>query len=268
MRKHIVRVVRGTQGLVYDRIKTYALISKDILRKEIAKSNEGRSICVYRIGNGKIPILLTSGLHGNEVGTVKLAHGIIDWLHSDTLKIDATYYVVPCLNPDGFKLARRKPSYFRGGGKGRLNARGVDLNRNFDTPNFTSDAKWNYGKNYSHSRPVFAGKKPFSEPETKAISDFALSHKIKVWFMFHNAGRDVLPSRDKLAKKLAKKFSDISGFTLFSEQKWDELRQTGTPKEWCEAHKISFVEIEGSGRWSSDWPDLKPALRGTLESIA
>ncbi len=151
---------------------------------------------------------------------------------------------------------------------GRFNARKVDLNRNFDTPNFISNAKWNYGKDYAQSRPVFAGSKAFSEPETKAISEFASSHKIKVWFMFHNAGCDVLPSRDKLAEKISQTFSDVSGYKLYSEQEWNELKQTGTPKHWCEAQKISFVEIEGSGRWSSDWPALKPALQEALENMA
>ncbi len=267
MKKYIGQAIRGYKGIVHDQTYRYPAIGKDLERILITRSAQGRPIYAYKIGNGKLPVLLCSGMHGNEVGTVKLAHGIINWLSIEKEPFDITSYIIPCLNPDGFAQARRKPGYFSGGKIGRFNANGVDLNRNFNTSNFSSSSHWNHGKNYASTRKVFAGTKPFSEPETKGVADFVKSRDIKVWFMFHNAGSDVTPNKNKVAEKIAKKFSERSGFTLFSEKDWQKLGQTGTPKQWCEVNKIAFIEVEGSSRWASDWPLLKPALEAALEAF-
>lgn len=267
MKRHLGKIIRGTKGILYNQTQTYHPILQSIEKLKISTSVQNKPIYAYKIGNGKMAVLISSGLHGNEVGTVKLAHKIINWLHSEDLRKELTFYIVPCLNPDGFALARRKPGYFSDGKKGRFNANGVDLNRNFDTPSFASKSHWNHGKNYSNSRPVFAGDRPLSEPETKGITDFILKQNIKVWFMFHNTGRDVMANKNPKAQKLARLFSEASGFRLFSDSEWQRLNQTGTPKEWCEIKKIAYFEVEGSNRWASDWPFLKPALKLVFENI-
>lgn len=268
MKRHVGKVVRGSKGYVADKRYKYRAIPKNVLRRTVGISVDGSNIDVYKIGEGKKQILITAGIHGNEVGSLKLAQEILYWLHTSTLKgEDYTFYIIPCVNPDGFDEALDRPGYFSSGKAGRFNANGVDLNRNFDTQSFESNAKWNYGKDYAQSRDVFAGKKPFSEPETSTLRDFIKQQKIKVWMSLHNAGSDVASSKDPLAQKLAQTFADESGYKLYSEADWQKFEQTGTAKEWCDKQKISYLEIEGSARWSSDWPELKPAIEKTLRSI-
>lgn len=268
MKRHVGKVVRASQGFITNRRNGYKNIPKNVFRRTIGTSIDGKTIDVYKVGDGKSKILITAGIHGNEVGTVKLANEIINWLHTSTLKgQDYTFYIIPCVNPDGFEKAREEPGYFSGGKVGRFNSNNVDLNRNFDTPSFESDAKWNYGKNYSQSRDVFAGKKPFSEPETKALKDFIEESDLDVWISLHNAGKDVASSKDPLAQKLAKVFADESNYKLYSDNEWLDFKQTGTAKEWSELQNISYIEIEGSNRWSSDWPTLKPAFEKMIKSI-
>ncbi len=226
----------------------------------IGQTQENRLIAAYRFGTGSRKILLTFGIHGNEVGTVKLAHHVVNMLARGQVPKAHTVYIVPCLNPDGFALAQKNPDFANGGAIGRLNASGVDLNRNFATPSFVSRATWSYGKGYSLSRPVFAGAKPFSEIESRSIEQFILKHGIQTWCSFHNAGSDVMASSDKTAQKIAKVFAGIGKLTFLKEAEWRRLEQTGTPKEWCEMHHIAYIEVEGSSRWASDWTRLRPAI--------
>jgi hypothetical protein len=85
---------------------------------------------------------------------------------------EITLYVIPNMNPDG---SVRGPSVKRG----RPNARGVDLNRN-----------WDYAwqpQGWHGTRMVSAGSKPFSEPETVAVRDFIARQNISAAVFYHSA---------------------------------------------------------------------------------
>ena len=65
--------------------------------------------------------------------------------------------VVPLANPDG--LLADPPQ--------RMNANGVDLNRNFATPDWQRDAHAYWSKRKHKDPRRFPGKEPVSEPETR-----------------------------------------------------------------------------------------------------
>ena len=65
--------------------------------------------------------------------------------------------VAPLLNPDGLLAA--KPQ--------RVNARGVDLNRNFPTPGWQREAPRYWAKVTRSDPRRFPGKNPLSEPESR-----------------------------------------------------------------------------------------------------
>ena len=97
------------------------------------------------------PILLMGGVHGDEPEGVRLATDTLKWLKSDSAAGNARlcpWIVVPCLNVDGFK------------NKTRVNGRGVDLNRNYPSSDWSAEAK---AERYS------PGAKPASEIETQAV---------------------------------------------------------------------------------------------------
>ncbi len=245
------------------------LLAEETLR--LGTSHEGRRIGAYRINSGAKKVLFVAAIHGNEVGTRRTLVHLYAWIkdHSEEF-IDFTFWFVPCLNPDGFAQALAHPDYAHGGRKGRFNGKGVDLNRNFPVSSFKKESHWNHGKNYRERTPVFCGEQGGSEPETKALTQFALEQKIEVLFMLHNVGEDVMPSLDARAQKLAKIFSKQSGFSFVSNEEWVALEQTGTFKEWCELHKIAFLEVEASvraGRYGSDWVRQKPAFLACLEKL-
>lgn len=124
-------------------------------------------------------------------------------------------YVVVALNVDGFDLFERN-------NRQRANARGVDLNRNYDYA-------W-----------TGAGEAPFSEPETVAIRDFTLAHHFKYALSFHSGIELVLypwsctrqppPDSLKLAE-ISKGISDVTQGTRY-EQSCFLYIANGTWGDW------------------------------------
>ena len=161
---------RGIFGFIYNKTEKLSKIDSNIEFSDFGSSVEGKDINCYKINKGKLNILFIAAIHGNEVGTVKLSHWLINWLFENKDQYQKfTFNVIPCLNPDGYSQALKHPDYFGGGRTGRLNGNKVDLNRNFETPSFKSYASWTHGKDYSESTKVFAGSHANSEPEIKAL---------------------------------------------------------------------------------------------------
>lgn len=98
------------------------------------------------------PILIIGGVHGDEPEGVWLSEHLIDWLSITPTQIP--WLVVPCINPDGYSENKR------------TNGNGVDLNRNFPCPNWTTDHK----QERYYPGP-FAGSEPESQALIKLISE-------------------------------------------------------------------------------------------------
>jgi murein peptide amidase A len=119
------------------------------------------------VGNGRPlgRILLIGGIHGDEYSSVSV---VFKWLNQLSNQYDGKFHwrVAPLMNPDGLLQAKSK----------RVNAHGVDLNRNFPTPNWLLTAT-NYWFERANQNPRrFPGPNPGSEPESqwliKEIKEF------------------------------------------------------------------------------------------------
>ncbi len=108
-------------------------------------------------GQRKPPrVLMIGGIHGDELTAVSLAFQWMQKLDRERLQ-PFRWRVIPYANPDGLLV---RPST-------RTNANGIDLNRNFPTKDWDSDAV-SYWKKKAKSDPRrYPGKKPASEPETR-----------------------------------------------------------------------------------------------------
>jgi len=103
-------------------------------------------------------ILLVGGLHGDEFSSISI---VFKWMERLEQGVGQQFHwrVMPCLNPDGLL---RKPAT-------RMNANGVDLNRNFPSPDWERRAP-DYWQRRTHGDPRrFPGKTPASEPEVKLL---------------------------------------------------------------------------------------------------
>lgn len=105
-------------------------------------------------------ILLIGGIHGDELTAAAVVFQWMQLMHIGAAP-QFDWKVVPVLNPDG--LLATRPT--------RVNASGVDLNRNFPTPNWTIEAPRYWVKETSSDPRRFPGKAPLSEPESRWVSE-------------------------------------------------------------------------------------------------
>jgi murein peptide amidase A len=82
---------------------------------------------------------------------------------------------IPMLNPDGLTSVPAK----------RVNANGVDLNRNFPTPNWARDAKVYWEQKTKKDPRRWPGKEPLSEPESKFLHNEMVSFKPNLIVSIH-----------------------------------------------------------------------------------
>lgn len=110
----------------------------------IGHSVEGRAIWAYRKGDPRssTSVVVLGQMHGDERAGVRTARYIKNHV---PVAADSHVWIVPTMNPDGLVADTRR------------NARNVDLNRNWPT-------NWVPGDG--------AGRRPLSEPETRAMFDF------------------------------------------------------------------------------------------------
>ncbi len=125
-----------------------------------ARSSQGTPILVAefpplpeREPRGRV--LVFGGIHGDEFASVSI---VFNWL--DTLERNHSglfhWRVAPLVNPDG--LLREKSQ--------RMNDRGVDLNRNFPSPNWQVEAEDYWVRRTSRNPRRYPGEAPLSEPES------------------------------------------------------------------------------------------------------
>jgi predicted deacylase len=206
---------------------------------------ELRPIEAYRFGNGPVERLIVAGMHGgSEYNTVMLANELINYInaHPEVIPPDVTLYIVRNLNPDGSARAM--------GPRGRANANGVDLNRNWDA-NWQAD--WPRAGCWSIT-PVTGGTGPGSEPETQALMQFILSHHFDALINYHSAalgifagGRPDFPPSFALAEAVA----DVTPYP------WPPIDTgcvyTGGMTDWTAAQGIASLDVELTDHTHTDF---------------
>ncbi len=110
-------------------------------------------------------VLVLGGIHGDERSSSSL---VFHWIEqAQALSADTHWRFIPGVNPDG--LLAKPPR--------RVNANGVDLNRNFPTLDWQRDAL-RYWANKTQKDPRrYPGAGPLSEPESKFLHEQITSFK-------------------------------------------------------------------------------------------
>jgi protein MpaA len=129
---------------------------------ELGRSVDGRKIEAVRIGDPTSPnkALVVGVIHGDEPAGLEITAAL---KRSFAGLTGVDLWVVDTVNPDGLSADRR------------VNAHGIDLNRNFPGPR-RGRAKPGSGYN--------PGPAAFSEPESRAVRDLVeeLQPRISIWF--------------------------------------------------------------------------------------
>ncbi|MBS1161764.1 MAG: hypothetical protein H6R15_4183 [Proteobacteria bacterium] len=146
----------GLQAATVTSARGHALMSRDIAPPTRKIAQAGKAPARAR------RILLIGGIHGDELTSASIVFRWLQWL--DDANSEARQYhwrVIPVANPDG--LLNNPPQ--------RVNSHGVDLNRNFPTTDWNSDAHAYWAKKTGRDPRRFPGQSANSETETRWLRE-------------------------------------------------------------------------------------------------
>ena len=131
------------------------------LKPTVGKSVKGRPIFARDVSAAvpQLRVLVVGAMHGDELSSASMA---LHWIRlASETPSNAHWRFIPALNPDGLLIRPAK----------RVNARGVDLNRNFPTPNWAKEAKIYWEQRTRKDPRRGPGPAPVSEPEAKVLHE-------------------------------------------------------------------------------------------------
>ena len=242
----------------------------------IGRSLCGRDITAYSLGNYKSIVLFASGFHAQEWLTSLVILRFLERMCESLSKkqklsgVDISsalmskgITIIPCVNPDGTEIVLNGPDtagkyadFVKVISKGDLsswnaNARGVDLNHNFD-------AGWEILRQMETEEGItgpsprrYGGHGPHSEPETRSLVKFCERNNISHAFAIHSQGEEIYwsygESTPENSRTMADIFSVCSGYTLVENE---GLASHGGFKDWfIEYFRRSAFTIEtGKGK--------------------
>ncbi len=255
-------------------------------RFEVGKSVLGRSIWGLKAGAGDEAVLYAGAFHAQEWLTslvlLRFAERLCQALDSggQLAGIDCRrallgrgVVIVPCVNPDGVEIALTGAQAagdltdevlrISGGDLStwNANARGVDINHNFD-------AGWHILRQLEQSRGIdgpsprrFGGWSPASEPETQALTALCGRMNFRSVLALHSQGEEIYwkygdrtpPGAELMARVLAMS----SGYELKTPS---SIASHGGFKDWfIEKHgRPGFTVEMGKGKNPLPLDDLEP----------
>jgi serine/threonine protein kinase len=202
----------------------------------IGWSVEGRELSLAAIGDpAERAVVVVGSIQGDQAGTRDLVYDLVDHfeIHPEDVPPGTALYFIPSLNPDGNTA------------NSRYNAHGVDLNRNWDTVDWRSNAAV---PGHPEGKPGAGGDTPFSEPETSAAANFlyALStHTDQVLVaLFHSSVRrttgEVYPGGQD-SVEIAYRYADRAGYDV--EGAWAEYTTSGEMVTWCAEQGFAAIDV-------------------------
>jgi murein peptide amidase A len=131
------------------------------LQDSHARSVKGQTLWVrdLPVPDAKLRVLVVGGIHGDELSSAALA---LHWIPlAKEIPAQTHWRFIPLLNPDGLLTSPAR----------RTNANGVDLNRNFPTPQWDKEAPIYWEQKVNRDPRRWPGPKPLSEPESRYLHE-------------------------------------------------------------------------------------------------
>jgi predicted deacylase len=208
-----------------------------VTKRIVGYSENGRAIDAYQFGSGSSCLLFFAGIHGNEKGAVDMLRTFADeiTLRPNIVSPEKKVVIIPMLNPDGYT----EDLY-------RTNVNGVNLNRNFATPDWTTNP----------DEETFAGTEPFSEAEARALREVVQECVPSMVIAFHSQGGVISPEASAESVALANWYASKSGYTIYND--WN---YPGTATQWFTSTTGKpAITVEISSHDKSDWELNKQPL--------
>jgi murein peptide amidase A len=165
-----------------------------MLIRTLSRTHLGLPILAYDFGHQGIKVLILGGVHGDEIEGIACAKALLsDFQQNYSYPFKVT--LIPEMNPDGSLLNKR------------TNSRGVDLNRNMATQDWSPEIK---------SERYHPGPSPMSEIENQILAEelkstqFVLS--LHSWHPVINVNGNCLKEAEVLAQQTGYKIDKDIGY--------------------------------------------------------
>lgn len=197
------------------------------------------------------PILLMGGVHGDEPEGVQFAEETLRWL----LEAEAAgeklcpWILIPCLNVDGRAADQR------------VNARGVDLNRNYPSRDWTTESK---------ADRYFPGPQAASEVEVQGVVELIRDFHPRLIIHCHSWEPCIVATGDR-ALRDGERLARASGYELrpeigyptpgsLSRYAWHDLQIPVICIEERDRHN-------GMSDLSEVWPRFAPGIQEIFRDL-
>lgn len=194
------------------------------------------------------PVVVIGGVHGDEPEGVQLARETLRWLRERLPSAAGVcpWVLIPCLNVDGFAKNTR------------VNGRGVDLNRNYPSSDWSSEAR---------AERYYPGPHAASEPEVQAMVDLIRITKPRLLIHCHSWSPCIVGTGESAARD-SKRLSSSSGYVYqneigyptpgsLSSYGWHDLR----------IPVICIEEQEGLADLSTVWPRFERGMHDIFRDL-
>lgn len=264
-----------------------------IRRVTIGRSLCGREITALTIGNRRNPSLYAATFHGSEwLNTLfmlsfceELALAYQNKSTADGVNVFFALQkrgvtIIPCVNPDGVEIqingsksCERYQKLIDGitadTTRWQANARGVDLNHNFN-------AGWKELKALEMKSGItkpsstrYGGTRPFSEPETIALRNFCLKNRFSRAIAFHSQGREVYCTYKNTPEQsivLGETFAKLADYRVALP---DKIATGGGFKDWLIGYlKTPAITVEtGLGENPLPLKDFEPEYKRLRKAL-
>lgn len=269
-------------------------LHSSVNRRVLGKSLCGRPIDLLQLGAGNDPVLLCGAFHGMEWLTslllLRFTAQMAAALETGALISDISLggflrrrgvVVIPCVNPDGVEISLhgsaaageyRELVYNASQGdtsQWQANARGVDLNHNFNAGWESLHALEREQGIHCPAPTRYGGEYPESEPETKLLCDFCRGQYFRHALAFHSQGEEIYwdfgedtPQKSRL---MAQVMAASSGYRVSEPE---AIATGGGFKDWFLSyfHRPAFTIEIGKGKNPLPLSDL-PEIHRTLEEM-
>ena len=203
-----------------------------LVQGEIGKSLLGAGLRFFRFGTGRRAVLYVGAHHAMEWLTALLLYRFVDDMAATEQRNgratfeNVSLYVLPLLNPDGVEIAlhgaaaggpladrlRRQNGGSEDFSHWQANARGVDLNHNYDA-GFAAYRQIERDSGILGGGPTrYSGEYPLSEPEAAAMAAFLAVLHPTVTLTLHTQGEEIyyhpvlppIPGADEIGARLSR----------------------------------------------------------------
>lgn len=263
---------KNREGQIEQLCARYHFVSKI----EVGFSVLGRQLTALRIGEPDNMVLLAGAFHGQEWINSSLllsfaeelcreldSGGMICGMDCRRALLGRGVMILPCVNPDGIEIA-----LYGTEGAGDLaaeverissgdfsewnaNARGVDLNHNYN-------AGWHIVRQLERASGIdgpsprrYGGEAPESEPETQAMVRLCEKYSFRSVYAFHSQGEEIYwhygEHTPPKAALMAKVLAASSGYTAAEPE---GMASHGGFKDWFikKYHRPGFTIETGKGK--------------------